>query len=34
VPHHGSVFLVFMPAGSSWPLPFKRAAWMDAPATD
>ena len=32
VPHHGSVFLVFMPENSSWPLPFKLAPWMDKPA--
>lgn len=32
VPHHGSIFLVFMPENSTWPLPFKLAPWMDKPA--
>jgi hypothetical protein len=31
VPHHGSVFLVFMPDGSTWPLPFELAPWMRKP---
>ena len=30
VPHHGSVFLVFMPPNSTWPLPFELAPWMKA----
>lgn len=28
VPHHGCTFLVFMPLGSKWPLPFELPAWM------
>jgi hypothetical protein len=32
VPHHGSVFLVLMPEGSKWPLPFELAPWMRKPA--
>ena len=30
VPHHGCTFLIFMPVGSKWPLPFKLAPWMKA----
>jgi hypothetical protein len=32
VPHHGSIFLVLMPEGSKWPLPFELAPWMRKPA--
>ena len=31
VPHHGSVFLVFMPPTSTWPEPFELAPWMRVP---
>jgi len=31
VPYHDGVFLVFMPVGSEWPLPFKLADWMKVP---
>ena len=32
VPHHGSVFLVLMPADDTkWPLPFELAPWMRTP---
>jgi len=32
VGYHGSVFLVFTPPGTDWPIPFKLAPWMDHPA--
>jgi hypothetical protein len=28
VPYHGSAFLVIMPEGSEWPVPFELAPWM------
>jgi len=32
VPYHGSIFVIFMPVGSAWPLPFELAPWMRSPA--
>lgn len=33
IAHHGSQFLVFLPADdTAWPLPFELAPWMDKPA--
>ena len=31
VPYHDGIFLVFMPVGSAWPLPFELADWMKIP---
>ena len=31
VPHHGSVFLIFMPPATKWPQPYELAPWMKAP---
>lgn len=31
VPYHDGIFLVFMPVGSAWPLPFELADWMRIP---
>ena len=31
VPYHGSKFLILMPAGTEWPLPFSLAPWMQQP---